>query len=118
SQVNPGGTSTVSVSASTFSGTDADGTIGNIRITSFPTNTTTIILNGTSYSSGTFPAGGVTLTANSSGQPTQSISVDPIDGAVNVVISYVTIDNATKEDPSAGTATVPFTNPAVTLTAT
>jgi hypothetical protein len=102
SQMNPGGRTSVTVPATLFSGTDADGTVTGLQITSFPANATSLTINGTTYTPGTFPGGGVTVPANSSGQPTQPISVDPVDGAVSVVISYAAIDNAGKQDPTPG----------------
>lgn len=108
-QINPGGTTSVAVPATAFSGTDPDsGTPTSIRITAFPTNATSITINGTTYTSGTFPVGGVTVPTNASGQPTQAISVDPVVGNVNVVIPYAAIDNAGKEDPTPGSVTLPF----------
>jgi len=107
-QLLPSGTTQATVSATLFSGTDADGTVASIRITSFPTNTTSIVINGTSYTSATFPGSGVTVPANTSGQPTQTITVDPT-ASGNVVITYAAIDNAGKEDPTPGTVTIPFT---------
>ena len=108
SQANPGGTSSVTVPASLFSGSDfAAGIINAIRITTFPSNATTITINGNSYSSGTFPPGGVTIPANASGNPTQVIAVDPIDGAITVNIPYVAVDNAGFES-AAATAALPF----------
>lgn len=125
SQVNPGGTSTVTVPAGTFTGADAGdvsgGSVNYIHITSFPTNTTTIsfaagatTLGGAtsslSYTSGTFPAGGVYVAANTSGNPTSSITIDPSNGTVNADISYTTVDNAGKESTSTGIARQPLTD--------
>jgi hypothetical protein len=110
-QANPPGAANVTVPASAFSGTDPDGgTVTGIRITSFPTNATSITINGTTYTSATFPAGGVTVPTNAGGQPTQTITVDPVDGLISVVIPYVSIDNAGKEDATPGSVTLPFTN--------
>ncbi|MEI6605402.1 MAG: SdrD B-like domain-containing protein, partial [Verrucomicrobiota bacterium] len=108
SQTNPGGTTSVTAAANLFSASDADGTVTSIRITAFPSNATSVTINGTTYTSGSFPVGGVTVPTNTSGQPTQVISVDPIDGAVNVAIRYAAIDNAGREDPTPGTATLSF----------
>ncbi|MEI6605851.1 MAG: SdrD B-like domain-containing protein, partial [Verrucomicrobiota bacterium] len=108
-QINPGGSTSVVLSSSLFHGTDPDGTVANIRITAFPTNATSITIDGTQYTAGTFPALGVTVTTNTSGNPTKVISVDPASGAVSVMLTYAAIDNAGKEDPSPGTVTVPFT---------
>jgi hypothetical protein len=109
SVVNPGGSNSYTVPATAFSGTDPDaGTVSSIRITAFPTNATTIIINGTSYTAATFPVAGVTVPTNASGQPTQTIVVDPLDGNVTVTIPYVAIDNAGKEDATSGAVNIPF----------
>ncbi|MBK7764284.1 MAG: hypothetical protein IPI46_13225 [Bacteroidetes bacterium] len=109
SQVNPGGTNNVTVPPTTFGGTDpSSGTITSLTITSFPTNATTITINGTTYTSGTFPGGGVTVPTTPNGEPTQAITVDPIDGAVTVGISYTVTDNAGKTNPTPGIANIPF----------
>jgi len=110
SQTNPGGTTNATVPPTTFTATDT-GTVSNIRITAFPSNVTTITINGTQYTAGNFPSGGVTVSTNASGNPTPAILVDPVDGAVTVVIRYVAIDNAgvaSSPDASAATASVPF----------
>ncbi len=110
-QSNPPGTANVTVPASAFSATDPDaGTVSSIRITAFPTNATSITINGTTYTSATFPVAGVIVPTNASGQPTQTITVDPIDGLINVVIPYAAIDNAGKQDPTPGSVTLPFSN--------
>lgn len=110
-QLNPGGTTSVAVPASAFSATDPDaGTVTSVRITVFPSNATTITINGTTYTSATFPVGGVTVPTNAAGEPSQAISVDPVDGNVNVVINYAAIDNAGKEDPTPGSVTLPLFN--------
>ena len=110
SQVNPGGAVSVTVPAATFSGTDVSGgTIGSLSISTFPSNATSITINGTSYTGATFPGAGVTVPTNAAGQPTQTISVDPVNGAVTVVIPYFVTDNAGKISAAAGTANVPFT---------
>lgn len=107
-QNNFGGTNNGPVPPTTFSGSDpSSGTITSIRITDFPSNATSITINGVLYTAATFPAGGVTVPTDSSGNPTQAISVDPIDGPVTVVIPYVTTDDAGIESPPAN-ASVPF----------
>jgi hypothetical protein len=108
-QYNPGGTSSLTVAANNFGGIDySGGTISSIIITSFPSNATTITINGTTYTSLSFPVAGVTVPTNTSGQPTQAISVDPINGIVNVAIPYKVVDNAGKPSTIAANATVPF----------
>ncbi|OWY21683.1 hypothetical protein C7N43_09005 [Sphingobacteriales bacterium UPWRP_1] len=113
-QSNPGGTTSVRVdnlltsgSAPIFSASDPDGTVSSITITVFPTNATSISINGITYTSGMFPGGGVNVPTNGSGVPTQIISVDPVDGNVSVDISYTTTDAAGIVS-NTGTATVPF----------
>ncbi|MEP7074984.1 MAG: carboxypeptidase-like regulatory domain-containing protein [Acidobacteriota bacterium] len=109
SQVNPGGTFSAIVPATTFTATDsAPGTVSNIRISGFPSNATSITINGTPYTSGTFPVGGVVVPANAAGNPTQAILVDPINGAVTVGIPYFARDNAGVESSAAATASAPF----------
>ena len=106
SQLNPGGTNTVQVYANNFSGTDIDGTISSIRITSMPTNATSITVDGIIYSA--IPGGGINVTTNTTGQPLFSIAIDPVDGAVTSVLSYDVIDNEGLASLNAGTVTVPF----------
>lgn len=109
SQVNPGGTTSVVVPSSYFDGNDLNGgTVVSMKITSFPTNATTITINGITYTSATFPAGGVTIPTNINGNPTQTISIDPIDGAVTSVITYTVTDNGGAVS-SPATVSVPFT---------
>jgi hypothetical protein len=110
SQSNLGGTSSVTIPPATFSATDAaPGTVTGIRITAFPSNTTTIEINGTQYTAETFPESGVIVPTNASGNPTQKILIDPVDGAVTVGIPYVAIDNVGIESAVPATASVPFT---------
>ena len=55
-----------------------------------------------------FRRGGVTVPTNANGNPTQAILVDPVNGAVTVVIQYVAIDQAGVESATTATASVPF----------
>jgi hypothetical protein len=106
SQTNPGGTSTVTVPSTLFTGsTDPDGTVASYKITAFPSNATSITINGTNYTSASFPGGGVTVTT----AQLAGMVVDPVDGAVSVGISFKAIDNAGKESSNTATATLPFT---------
>lgn len=110
-QPNPGGTIAVAVPPATFGGTDAaPGTVDSIRISAFPTNTTTITINGTPYNSGNFPAGGVTIAAPGGQPPVGAITVDPTTGAVTVGITFFVIDNAGVPSTLSGLANVPFSN--------
>lgn len=108
SALNPGGTTQSTVASTLFGASDeSTGTISSITITSFPTNATTIVINGTSYTSGTWP-GTVNVPTNSSGEPTQSITIDPISGSTSVAITYTATDNAGKVSTLSGTANIPF----------
>ena len=116
SQVNPGGTTLVTVPSTHFTGSDPDGTIATFKFTTFPTNATSVTINGTNYTSGTFPGGGVTVAATSGALPANVISVDPTDGAVTVAIPFTVIDNAGKESAATATVNVTFaTAPSITL---
>ncbi|RYZ50750.1 MAG: T9SS type A sorting domain-containing protein, partial [Sphingobacteriales bacterium] len=111
-QPNPGGTNN-STSITGFIGTDvAPGAVDSIRITAFPTNITSITVGTTTYTTATFPAGGIAIAAPGA-VPAQTILVDPVSGPVSVVITYVVIDNAGKQSAATGTLTVPFTSASV-----
>lgn len=97
------------------------GTVTSIRITAFPTNVNTITINGTVYINGgtcppattciAWPGGGVTVPYTNGVGPSQTILVDALgNGTYNVVIPFVAIDNAGKEDPTPGSVTIPFTS--------
>ena len=108
-QSNPGGTVNVTVPADAFGGADGNGgIITAIKIPSFPQNATSITVNGVNYTNTGFPVNGITVPAGSNGQPTQTITVDPIDGAVTVSINYNTVDNAGLSSSAPGTANVPL----------
>ncbi|WP_165917413.1 beta strand repeat-containing protein, partial [Flaviaesturariibacter aridisoli] len=124
SQVNPGGTATITVPASTFSGADAGdlsgGLVSYILLTAFPANATSITVTGattiggavttTTYTSGTFPGGGLYIATNGAGNPSTTITVDPANGALNVDFSYRSIDNAGKASTATGTARQPLSD--------
>lgn len=118
SQTNPGSTTLVAIPSTHFTGSDPDGTVVTFKFTAFPTNATSVTINGTSYTSGTFPGAGVTVTASSGSLPAGIVSVDPTDGAVTVDIPFTVIDNAGKESAAAATVHVAFTAapPSITLT--
>lgn len=122
SSLNPGGFNFKTITGSNFGAADADGTVSSITITSFPTNTndlkigSTVYVNGGScppQSSCTAWPGSVTIPF-SGGVPASSISVDPIDGATTVTISYISTDNGNASSTSSA-VTVPFTVPGATL---
>ncbi|WP_118952971.1 SdrD B-like domain-containing protein [Taibaiella helva] len=110
SQVNPGGSVSITVPPATFGGTDpSGGTITSLRITAFPGGAASITVNGTTYTSANFPPAGITVPAGPNGQPAQTITVDPAaDGITSVTIAFKVTDNANKESTTTSTATVPF----------
>jgi LruC domain-containing protein len=115
-QSNPGGNNFVEVPANAFSGSDFDGgEVNGIRISSFPSGANTLEVNDVIYNSGNFPVDGIIIPTNTSGEPQQTIKVDPVDGEVDVVISYFTIDNAGFESALNGTVTIPFTQAVVII---
>ncbi|HYH14176.1 MAG TPA: hypothetical protein VD794_03085 [Flavisolibacter sp.] len=123
-QSNPGGFNTVAIAASAFqSGTngnpntaDIGGTVTNMRITTFPTNTNALRVGTTTYTNGgacapattcvPWPAGGVTVAYTNGVGPAVPIAIDPVNGDVDVVISIAAIDNAGKADPTPGSVTL------------
>lgn len=111
-QLNPGGTVSVPVPPVRFKGTDSGGDIAGLIITSFPTYATTITINDVTYTSENFPAEGIAVPTNGEGQPVWPVQVDPVDGAVSVVVSYVVLDQAGLQSPT-GTVTLPFIEPYV-----
>jgi Secretion system C-terminal sorting domain len=120
---NPGGTVNTTVNPNWFENSNvgtnpntqdySGGMVENIRITAFPSNATSISINGITYGScsgcTTWPAGGVTVPAPG-GVPSQTITVDPVDGLVSVVIPFAAIDNAGKEDLTPGSVTLVYTS--------
>lgn len=107
-QLNPGGTTNVTVPATYFDGNDQNGgTVDSITITSFPTNATTITIDNVTYTSSTFPASGVAVPTDVNGNPTQAIAIDPIDGGITSVITYTATDNGGAVSAPA-TIDVPF----------
>lgn len=115
---NAGGTSPVVAPANTFTNTTltsdvTPGSVTSIRITAFPSNTTSLTINGTVYTasspefSGATPTG-VVIPTDGSGNPTVAIAVDPTVDSNPVVIPFKAIDNAGKESTNTGTATLNF----------
>ncbi|MBD2752970.1 hypothetical protein [Spirosoma validum] len=116
---NAGGTSPVTIPANTFTNTTpstdtAPGSVTAIHITAFPGNVTSLTVNGTSYTAGTFPGSGVTIPTDGSGNPTVPIQVDPTNDANPVVITFLAVDNAGKESSTSGTATI-NSSPVITV---
>lgn len=101
SQQNPGGSLTVAIPAEAFIGvlTPAIGTgtpatdataVTAIRFTAFPSNADSITINGATYTAGTFPGAGVTVTV----AQLAGLAIDPVDGSLAPVLSYVALDAA------------------------
>lgn len=94
------------------------GAVTQIRITAFPSNTNSITINGTVYTNGgacppatvctAWPGGGVTVSYTNGVGPSVPISVDPIEGNVDVVIPFAARDAAGAEDATPGSVTIPF----------
>ncbi|SDD55170.1 Por secretion system C-terminal sorting domain-containing protein [Dyadobacter soli] len=121
SQPNPGGTTSVTVPANAFvtsnvgtnpnTGDTAPGAVTGVIITGFPSNATSITIDGNVYTELTgitddYPQG---IPTDATGQPTVTIQVDPADGAVSVVIPIAAIDAAGVQDATPGSITLPFT---------
>ena len=112
-----GGTPSVTIPAAAVSGTDtAPGTIASLTLTALPTNATSITVNGVTYTaaggSGTtaFPAGGIPVPTATNGNPTQTISVDPANGAVTVAIPFTVTDNQGGVSANTASVSVPFSD--------
>jgi hypothetical protein len=110
----PAGTTNITIPPATFTNTLASsdvapGTITSIRILALPAGASTITIAGTTYGPGhtLFPAAGVVVLTDPSGNPTQTLTVDPVDGTP-VIIRFVAIDNAGKPSANEGTATISF----------
>jgi uncharacterized repeat protein (TIGR01451 family) len=106
SQVNSGALTPVPTSLFTGS-TDPDGTVASYKIVTFPSNVSSLEVNGTAYTSATFPVGGVTATT----AQLSTVKVFPSVGTVTVGISFQAIDNAGQISSNTATANLPFTAP-------
>jgi uncharacterized repeat protein (TIGR01451 family) len=117
-QPNPGGTATVPVPAGLFlgplptgatGGTASDNTaVTAIRITTMPTNTTSFTVGGTTYGTcatcTAFPVTGVTATV----AQLALLTLDPVDGTVTPVITYLALDEAGLPSATPGTVSLPL----------
>lgn len=107
--VNALGNTSITVPANTFTNssnsTDYDGgSVTSIVITAIPSGASSITINGITYTSSNFPALGVTVPINLSGQPTQTITVDPTaNGNTVVSIPFVAVDEAGFKSVNTGT---------------
>ncbi len=117
------------IPATAFTGSDlTPGVLDTIIITSYPTFVdpagglkvgNVIYRSNATGAAGTtlFPAGGIKITANNSGNPlNQAIQIKPVSGNPTVVIPFKVRDNGNAESDGA-TVSKPFNTPlAVTLT--
>jgi uncharacterized repeat protein (TIGR01451 family) len=77
-----------------FTTGDEDGLVDSIRLVAMPTNVLSITVNNQTYTSANFPAEGITLPADSLGQPIGNISVVPDNLSQPIIVPFVSIDNA------------------------
>ena len=126
-QPNPGGFNFYTIPVVGFTGTDADGTVDSLVITSFPTGANYLKIGTTYYTStgSTCPPqttctawpGTVRLPYSAVG----TIAVDPLSaGNTSVVLSYKVIDNGNFESNNGtpSTITIPFVVPATPISIT
>jgi hypothetical protein len=121
--INPGGTICSTVDPIWFETSNVGvnpntqdyngGSVVSIRFTAFPTNATSITINGTTFLSTdpAWPANGgpgITILYTQGVGPATTICLDPIDGAITAVIPFASKDNAGKEDPTPGSVSVVY----------
>lgn len=109
--LDPGGTSQVVVKPSAFNNTNtpssSNSTVRELLITSFPLNATSLVVNGTTYT--TIPNGGIRIPVDANGNPTVAVSVDPsFSGRNKVEIKYNTVDALGVVSKDTGSAVVKF----------
>ena len=118
---NQSGFTNIIVPPTAFIGTDpSNGIIDSIVITDFPSNVNSITIDGTTYiNGGTCPPaticsnwpGSITIPTNTSGNPTQPILVDPVNGGnLRIKIPFKNIDNAGKESFNSDTLIIELQN--------
>jgi large repetitive protein len=101
--INPGGTATIVIPPGAFTGalptgyagtnaTDPSGSVTMIKITAMPTGADSIVINGVTYTSASFPVAGVTASISQ----LVGMVVDPSTAATAINIQYVAIDAADK----------------------
>ncbi|SFC90247.1 hypothetical protein [Spirosoma endophyticum] len=116
---NAGGTARVNVPPSTFTNLTSStvaspATITGLRIVGFPTNTTTLTLNGMAYTASSTAFGGanptgVVVPVDGSGAPAVGISVDPTNDANPVSFAFKAVASGGIESGNTGTAVLNFT---------
>jgi LruC domain-containing protein len=115
-QQNPGGNVFVALPATSFGGSDFDGgNVTAVKITSWPVGADAIKVDGTTYDFLSFPAEGITIPADASGELLQSFEIDPVDGDVTVTVIYYTVDNAGSLSALPGNVIQPFTSAPVVI---
>lgn len=108
---HPGDNVPFAVNPSLFTASDPDGTVTHILINSFPLNASAIIIDGTTYTAGTFPPSGVLIGALPNGNPTVPIQASAPTGTTLVSISFHAIDNAGVQSFNPGIVNLPLGEP-------
>lgn len=110
SQLNPGGNLTAMIANNIFQTSDVSpGAVTSLYFSgSLPAGVNKLVLNGTVYTAtNPLPPAGVHVVANSLGQPNTPIAIDPVNGNVNILLSYKAVDAAGMMS-AAAIATIPF----------
>ncbi|MEI6595041.1 MAG: Ig-like domain-containing protein, partial [Bacteroidota bacterium] len=95
--------STIIIDSSKVLGTDGGvGYVVNIHYMYFPTNTTSFTINGTTYTSGTWPSSGVTVPKYT------PIRILPNSGSVTPVITFKVVDNGGAESRDSNFVSIPL----------
>ena len=125
--LNAGGNTGIIVPANTFTnGTPSSaatpGIITGLRLTSFPTNVTSLTIGSAIYTSASIEFSGATpvgvaMPTDGNGNPTVAVAIDPTSDASPVSIYFKAIDNASQESVNTGIATLDFSLTTPDLTA-
>ncbi|MCF8285173.1 MAG: tandem-95 repeat protein [Sphingobacteriales bacterium] len=100
-QVNPG--ASMSVDSTKINGTDGEsGALANIKYLTFPTGVSVFKVGATSYTSGTWPGGGLTVPLFT------SIRITPDAGLVTPIILFKVIDNGGATSLDTGRISIPL----------
>ncbi len=95
--------STIIIDSSKVLGTDGGvGYVVNIHYMYFPTNTTSFTINGTTYTSGTWPSSGVSVPKYT------PIRILPNSGSVTPVITFKVVDNGGAESRDSNFVSIPL----------
>lgn len=108
-QINPGGSNTITLAPSVFVTSDAaPGQVTSVYFETLPANTEQLVLNGITYSpTNPLPPSGVHVVTNVSGEPIQPILLNPVEGNISVSLSYKAVD-ASGMKSAATTVSIPF----------